>query len=67
MQPSWRGLGPQWSKDGALKGRIRKRRAEMERRGLRMAPEIVRKRRLCHLPSIRLVVLFLILIVIFFL
>jgi len=40
---------------------------EKERRGLRMAPVIVRRRKLCRLPSVKLIVLFFILIVIFFL
>jgi len=39
----------------------------MKRRGPRMASEKVRKRELHHLPSTRIVVLFFILIVIFFL
>jgi len=43
-QPSWRGLGPQWSKNGVQKERMR--------RGLRMAPEKVRKKGLYHPPSV---------------
>jgi len=35
-----------------------KRRVEIKRRGLRMAPEKVKRRRLCCLPPVRIVVLF---------
>ena len=38
--------------------RLGKKKVEMMRRGLRMALEKVRRRGLCRLPSIRLVVLF---------
>jgi len=33
--------------------KTRRRRAEMMRRGLRMAPEKVMRKRLCHLPPVR--------------
>jgi len=56
--PSWRGLWPQWSRDRVLKGRTRKKRAEIKRRGLRMPPEKVKRRELYCLPPVRLVVLF---------
>ena len=43
------------------------RRAEMMRRGLRMAPEKVRRRRLYHLPSVKIIVLFFALFLLIFL
>jgi len=48
-------LGLQWSRDRALKERTKRRRAEMERRGLRMAPGKVRRKGLCHPPPARIV------------
>ena len=56
--PSWRGLGPQWSGDGVQKERSGKRKAEMMWRGLRMAPEKVRRRRLRRSPPVSILVLF---------
>jgi len=53
--PSWRGLGLQWSGDRTWKER---RRVEMTQRGPRMAPEKVRKKGLCYLPLVSIVVLF---------
>ena len=61
MRGTWhskRGLGLQWNRDEAWKERTRKRRAEIKRRGLRMALGKVKRRGLCHLPPIRIVVLF---------
>jgi len=58
IQPNWRGLGPQWSKDGAQKERAERRRMELTWRGLRMAPEKVRRRGLCCLPPVSILVLF---------
>jgi len=51
-------LGPQWSRNGALKKRMRRKKAEMRRRGPRMAPGKVKRRGLYYLPPVRLVVLF---------
>ena len=51
-------MGPQWSRDGALKKRMRRKKAEMRRRGPRMAPGKVKRRGLHYLPPVRLVVLF---------
>jgi len=48
----------QWSGDRVQKGRTGRRRAEMKRRGLRIALEKVKKRELYHLSPVRLVVLF---------
>jgi len=50
-------LGLQWNRDRFWKERTGRRRAEMKRKGLRMAPEKVRRRGLCHLSSVRIVVL----------
>ena len=51
-------MGPRWSGDGARKERIRRRRAKMRQRGLRMAPEKVRRRGLRRLLPVSIVVLF---------
>jgi len=51
-------LEPQWSEDGAQKERAEMRRIEIMRRGLRMAPEKVRRREHRHLPLVSIVVLF---------
>jgi len=51
-------LGPWWNEDGALKEKIRKRKAEMTRRGSKMALGKVRRRGVYHLPSISIVFLF---------
>ena len=51
-------MGLQWNGDGAWKEKTRKRRAEMRKRGLRIAPGKVRRRELCCLPPARIVVLF---------
>ena len=58
IQPNWRELGPQWSGDGPWKKRTRWRRMEMKRKGPRMAPKKVRRRGLCRLPSVSILVLF---------
>ena len=54
-----RGTQPSWRGGGAWKERMGKRRVEMMRRGPRIFLGKVRRRGLCHLPSVRLVVLFL--------
>ena len=56
--PNWRGLGPWWSGDGAWKKRAGRKRMEVTRRGLRMALEKVRRRGLCCLPLVSILVLF---------
>jgi len=56
--PNWRELGPQWSRDRAQKKRVGRRKTEMKRRSPRMALEKVRRRELCCLPLVKLVVLF---------
>jgi len=67
-QPSWRGLGLQWSRDVVRKERMGRQRAKMKRRGPRVALEKVKRRRLHYLPPIRIVVFVnRILIIIFFL
>jgi len=43
-----------------LKRRTRRKRAEMERRGLRMAPEKLRRRELHHLFLVSIIVLLII-------
>jgi len=50
-------LGLQWNGDRVLKGEMRRRIAEIERRGLRIALKKVRRRKLCHLSPVRLVAL----------
>ena len=50
-------MGPQWSRDRALKGRTRKRKAKIRRKGLRIAPGKVERKGLYHLSLIRLGVL----------
>ena len=52
-------MGPQWSRDGVWKERLGRRRVEMTQRGLRMAPEKVRRRGLCCPPPVSIMVLFL--------
>jgi len=51
-------LGPRWSRDKAQKKRAGRRRMEMKRRGLRMAPEKVRRRGLRRPPLVSILVLF---------
>jgi len=53
IQPSWRGLGLQWNGNRARKERTGRRRAEMRREGLKMAPEKVKRKGLYCLPPIR--------------
>jgi len=57
-QPNWRGLGLQWSGDGAWKKRAGRRRMEMTRRGPRMALEKVKRRGLHCPPPVSILVLF---------
>jgi len=67
-QSSWRGLWPWWSRDMIKKERMERQRAEMKRRGPRVALEKVKRRRLYCLFSIRIMVFVnKILIIIFFL
>ena len=63
IQPNWRGLGPQGSRDGAQKERAGRRRMEMMQRGPRMAPE---RGGLHHPPPVRIVVLFFYFLIEFF-
>ena len=51
-------MGPQWNRDGVQKEWLGRRKAEMMQRGPRMAPEKVRRRGLCYLPPVSIVVLF---------
>ena len=57
-QPNWRELGLQWNGDGVQKEQSGRRRAGMMQRGPRMAPKKVRRRGLCHPPSVSILVLF---------
>ena len=50
-------MGLQWNRDGVWEERIGRRRAEMKRRGPRMAPGKVKRRKLHYLPLVRIVVL----------
>ena len=59
-------MGPQWSEDRVWKEKTGRRKVEMKRRGLKMALGKIKTRGLYCLPPVRIVVLFLILIVIFF-
>ena len=68
IQSSWRGLWLWWSRDIIKKERMGRQRAEMKRRGLRVALEKVKRRRLYCLFSVRIMVFVnKILIIIFFL
>ena len=51
-------MGPQWSRGGAQKKRTERRIADMKRGGPRIALEKVRKRELCRLPLVSIVILF---------
>ena len=51
-------MGLQWSRDRAQKKRMGRRRAEMTWRGLRKTPEKFRRKGLCCLPLVRIVVMF---------
>jgi len=51
-------LGPQWNGDSVQKERIGRRRAEMAQRGPRMALGKVRRKKLCYLSPVSIVVLF---------
>jgi len=47
----------QWSGDKVQKEKTERRRVHIKRRGLRMSLGKVKRRRLCYLPPVRIVVL----------
>ena len=60
-------MGPQWSRGRAWKKRTERRKAEMKRGGLRIAPEKVKRRGLCHPSPVSIVVLFSLFLIVIYL